>query len=182
VNLWPNFCTSHRAGHGLLSFGRYGQLAAEFSVAMRSASRCRMLVAFVIATAGMALAADTNTTNKEITPLPLTGTFVTSALGQRPPLYTIQLNRNGTYELLCSVRRYGTDINGDPDKIYTYPGLDSGTWRWAPEKNECFLASTNCRTDFPLRILCYHEGDTNRLEAVNALLLHDPWLVRKKDP
>lgn len=137
-----------------------------------------ILVAFATATVAMALAADTNIPNKEIQLPPLTGTFVS----KRPPIYTLQLNTNGTYELLCTVPRYGTDINGNPHTTYTYPGLDSGTWRWRPETGEYSLTSTNRRTDFPLKTLRYHARDTNRLEAVNALLLRDPWLIRKKDP
>lgn len=82
------------------------------------------------------------------------------------PLFTLNLDTNGTYRTECSMPDYVQGIDGGG--LFSYRGTESGTWQWDPQNRQIVLKvtqSSHMSRCFP-QILKLDEHNF-RLEAIN---------------
>jgi hypothetical protein len=98
---------------------------------------------------------------------PPTGTYAeeapkgspSPALGQWKPPFILRLETNGTYVAEAAMPRYVQGIDGD--RLFSYPDIVKGTWKWDAEKRE-FLLEPRDFTFF-IKRLPIDPTNTNRL-------------------
>ena len=97
----------------------------------------------------------------------LAGVFESEEQFAGVPLFAPQLDTNGTYQVKCSEpdRVQGIDGGG----LFSYQGIESGTWRWEPQRQELVLtaAKTSHMAHWFPHIFEIPQDGSARLEAVS---------------